>query len=57
MAQKNAKKLEDYNKQADKTLAEKEEMLKKSRESRSNAKPGSLAARANMVKDYNEGKK
>jgi YidC/Oxa1 family membrane protein insertase len=34
--------------------AEKEEQLSKANEKKSNAKPGSMAAKANMVKDYNE---
>ncbi len=50
MAQTNTKKLEI-------TKEEREELLKKASEKNSNAKAGSLASRANMVKDYNEGKK
>ena len=38
--------------QSDKTVK-----LKKAEEQRRNAKPGSLAAKANMVKEYNENKK
>jgi YidC/Oxa1 family membrane protein insertase len=34
--------------------AEKEEILKKADSVKSNAKPGSLASKANMVRDYNE---
>ena len=32
-----------------------EELLEKAAASRSNAKPGSMAAKANLVKDFNEG--
>jgi YidC/Oxa1 family membrane protein insertase len=34
--------------------ADKEEALVKAKEKKANAKPGSMAARANMVRDYNE---
>lgn len=56
MAQTNTRKVD--NKGASQVSSkEKEEMLEKSNQNRSNAKPGSLSARANMVKDYNEGNK
>jgi YidC/Oxa1 family membrane protein insertase len=34
--------------------ADKEEELAKANEKKSNAKPGSMAAKANMVREYNE---
>ena len=37
-----------------KTQAEKEEALRRAQEYNNNAKPGSIAAKANMVKKYNE---
>ena len=37
-----------------KTDSEKEEALNRAREKNSNAKPGSIAAKANMVKEFNE---
>ena len=42
------------NKAAYNNEAEKEEQLNTANEMRANAKPGSLAAKANMVRDYNE---
>ena len=36
------------------TSQEKEQMLEKAAESRSNAKPGSMAEKANLVKKFNE---
>ncbi len=36
---------------------ENEEVLEKAAQMRSNAKPGSLAAKANLVKEFNEGGK
>jgi len=36
------------------TFAEKEALLEKANMAKSNAKPGSMAAKANMVKEYNE---
>ena len=33
---------------------EKEQILEKAAESRNHAKPGSMAAKANLVKDFNE---
>ena len=36
------------------TFAEKEALLEKANAARANAKPGSMAAKANMVKEYNE---
>ncbi len=68
--EKNKKKLEKKKEQAEKlnsyaslntknvtstkTQAEKEEALRKAQEFNNNAKPGSIAAKANMVKRYNE---
>ena len=50
----NTKSISDVN-VYEKTQAEKEEDLKKATEYYSkNAKPGSIAAKANMVKQYNE---
>ena len=34
--------------------AEKEALLEKAMEAKANAKPGSMTAKANMVKDFNE---
>lgn len=48
-ANQNTKNVDRYKSQADK-----EEALRKAREKSSNAKPGSIAAKANMVKDFNE---
>ncbi len=36
------------------TVAEKEALLEKAREAKNNAKPGSMTAKANMVKEFNE---
>ena len=36
------------------TFAEKEALLEKANAAKANAKPGSMAAKANMVKEYNE---
>lgn len=36
------------------TFAEKEALLEKAREAKNNAKPGSMTAKANMVKEFNE---
>ncbi len=55
MAQTNAKKIEDSKSKL--SDAEKKEKLEKAAQNKSNAKQGSLAARANMVKDYNENNK
>ena len=56
--------MQNANMNTRKTLSEKaqmasnhEEVLEKAAEYRSNAKPGSLAAKANLVKDFNEGKR
>lgn len=56
LAQKNAKKIEE-SKQSQMSASEKETLLKQSAEKASSAKPGSLSARANMVRDYNENNK
>ncbi len=53
MAQKNAKRIEEI-KASQMTEAEKAEVSKKAADRNSSAKPGSLAAKANMVKDYKE---
>ncbi len=58
MAQKNARSIDEKNSSNKKGVSslsteEKEAMLEKAK---SNAKPGSLASKANMVRDYNEGK-
>lgn len=48
-ANQNTKNVDRY-----KTDSEKEEALRKAKEKTANAKPGSIAAKANLVKDYNE---
>ena len=51
-AQMNTKRMEDKAKTA--TFAEKEALLEKANAAKANAKPGSMAAKANMVKEFNE---
>ena len=51
-AQMNTKRMEDKAKTA--TFAEKEALLEKANAAKTNAKPGSMAAKANMVKEFNE---
>ena len=54
LAQRNVRNIEEP-----KVLSsqEKDEKLKKAAEANKNAKPGSLAAKANMVKNFNENHK
>ncbi len=56
LAQRNAKKIEEA-KTIQMSTSEKEALLNKSKENASKAKPGSLASRANMVRDFNENSK
>lgn len=59
MAQMNAKNIESSNKKSsgsDISSKERAEKLQKAEASRNNAKAGSLASKANMVKKYNENK-
>lgn len=56
MAQQNAKSIESK-KSSSMSDKDKEELRKKAAERTNNAKPGSLAAKANMVSDYNKGSK
>lgn len=51
-AQMNTRSMSD--KASTMTFAEKEALLEKANEAKANAKPGSMAAKANMVKEYNE---
>lgn len=53
-ARVNTKKLENTAKQSTVTSAQKELELEKAKAAKANAKPGSMAAKANMVKDFNE---
>ena len=52
-AQRNVRNIQEPNKNA-MSSKEKDEKLKKAAEANKNAKPGSLAAKANMVKNFNE---
>ena len=56
MAQANTKSLSSYA-QKDVSSSEKNAKLKEAEEKRSHAKAGSLSAKANMVKDFNDNKK
>ncbi len=56
LAQKNAKKIEEA-KQSQMSTSEKEALLQKSKDNAANAKSGSLASKANMVKNFNENSK
>ena len=51
-AQMNTRRMEDKANTA--TFAEKEALLEKANSAKANAKPGSMAAKANMVKEFNE---
>ena len=51
-ARMNTKRMEDRASTA--TFAEKEALLEKANAAKANAKPGSMAAKANMVKEFNE---
>ncbi|MFI3171572.1 MAG: YidC/Oxa1 family membrane protein insertase [Eubacteriales bacterium] len=53
MAQKNAKRVEELQ-AAQISAKDKETLLQEAKDKRLNAKPGSLSAKANMVKDFNE---
>ena len=53
MAQRNVRNIDETKKKAV-SNAEKEEQLRKAAEANKNAKAGSLAAKANMVKKFNE---
>lgn len=55
-AQRNVRNIQEPNKNA-MSSKEKDEKLKKAAEANKNAKPGSLAAKANMVKNFNENHK
>lgn len=55
-AQRNVRNIQKPNKNA-MSSKEKDEKLKKAAEANKNAKPGSLAAKANMVKNFNENHK
>lgn len=50
----NTKKIDDNAGKVPMTSDEKESQLEKAREAKSHAKPGSMAAKANMVRDFNE---
>lgn len=60
MAQKNTKKLEEYKTAQEvakgnvNVSKEKEDIIERAKRNNQNAKPGSLASKANMVKDFNE---
>ena len=56
MAQRNVRNIEEP-KTNTMTSKEKDEKIKKAAEANKNAKPGSLAAKANMVKNFNENHK
>jgi len=51
-ARMNTRRMED--KASTATFAEKEALLEKANAAKANAKPGSMAAKANMVKEFNE---
>ena len=53
-ARVNTKKIENTAKQSTVTSAQKELELEKAKATKANAKAGSMAAKANMVKDFNE---
>lgn len=55
MAQQNTKNINNNKNQM--SEAEREALLKKAKENNKNAKPGSLASKANMVRDFNDGNK
>lgn len=56
MAQTNTRSIQNSAKASSMTDAEKEEKLKKAEESKKNAKAGSLASKAGMVKKFNQNK-
>lgn len=57
MAQANTRSISSSARTNTVSQSEKSAQLKKAEEKRKNAKPGSLSAKANMVKDYNDNKK
>lgn len=57
MAQANTKSISSSAKKSVMSESEKDVKIKKAEEKRNNAKPGSLASKANMVKDFNENKR
>ena len=57
MAQANTRSISSSARVGTISQSEKNAQLKKAEEKRRNAKPGSLSAKANMVKDYNDNKK
>lgn len=56
LAQKNAKRVEE-SKSQQMSQSERDALIKKSKENAANAKSGSLASKANMVKNFNENSK
>ena len=57
MAQTNTRSISSSAKIEITSQSEKNDKIRRAEEQRSKAKPGSLSAKANMVKDYNENKR